>query len=369
MANFLQHIRRLDLYGVEVHQAKDGSGKAIEIAVSGRNVTVYRRLSQKLNTFAWCSITRLSYKRKRFFIQLQKEKLEEHATSVCFTCPNRRAAKRLWLCCVEQHSFFRLGQTLQPDSKQLSKGVCWPVVRKLMSTGNSCSCTSPNHAPSTMQQPAATMTPTYRRKVQLHDSFLLHPRSAWQLAEAGKEYRSSSSTFDLKSSDRYGHVHHHHSSPPIYSSRSGDAFTIHSLHLDPEEDNTIGFADQDDLALPANAELPPPLYLSDTAEEEHDSGSGLFHVRLKADGSGLFGLNLRYEKERSCAHLSRLLPNSSATETYPPLRIGDELLAVNGEPVACLSQEQLADMFRCARQTSLTLSLRRSGNFIYKLIQ
>lgn len=95
LGNFLQHIRRVELYGVEVHQAKDGTGKSIELAVSGRNVTVYRRLTQKLNTFSWCSITRLSYKRKRFFIQLQKDKFEEHGTMICFTLSNRRAAKRL----------------------------------------------------------------------------------------------------------------------------------------------------------------------------------------------------------------------------------------------------------------------------------
>jgi len=271
---------------------------------------------------------------------------------------------------VEHHSFFRLGQTLRPDSKHLSKGVCWPLVRKLTSTGNSCSCTSP----AAIQQQQST-TPTYRRRqigtVQ-HDTLLLPPRPAWSDALS-----RSSCTDDLKSSQPPTRATCFKdaascSSPPIYSSRSVSSaaaftpstFLIHSLHLDDEIHNHIGFADQDSLNENENCgtnSLPPPLYLSDTMEAESDCGKGLFHVRLCPDGSGLFGLNLRYEKERSCAHLSRLQPNSSATETYPPLRVGDELMAVNGEPVACLSQEQLVDIFRSARQSSLTLSLRRSG--------
>lgn len=47
------------------------------IVVTGRAVTVHRAgiAKTRINTFAWCRILRVFYKRKRFFIQLQREKV------------------------------------------------------------------------------------------------------------------------------------------------------------------------------------------------------------------------------------------------------------------------------------------------------
>jgi len=86
---------------------------------------------------------------------------------------------------------------------------------------------------------------------------------------------------------------------------------------------------------------------------------------LEPDAKGLFGLNLRYENHYGhlgTARLSRLLPDSSADLCYPRLRIGDELLDVDGQPIECFkSQEELVRLFRNAagQKTPLTLSLRR----------
>jgi hypothetical protein len=118
------------------------------------------------------------------------------------------------------------------------------------------------------------------------------------------------------------------------------------------------YADED-----SQPDLRLPLYLSDNSPSVSCSrhSTDQFDVRLKADASGVFGFNLRFEKERSSARLSRLLPNSSADMSYPPMHVGDELVAVEGHPVECLTQAELMELFRAARQSSLTLSLRRAG--------
>lgn len=125
----------------------------------------------------------------------------------------------------------------------------------------------------------------------------------------------------------------------------------------PNGMQSFEYADED-----SQPDLRLPLYLADASPvscSRHSTDQ--FDVRLKADASGVFGFNLRFEKERASARLSRLLPNSSADMSYPPMHVGDELVAVEGHPVECLTQIELMELFRAARQSSLTLSLRRSG--------
>lgn len=62
--------------------SQDCEGKSILLGVSGKNMSVYRPSNHvRINSFAWCKILRVFYKKKRFFIQLQREK-------VFFRCKN-----------------------------------------------------------------------------------------------------------------------------------------------------------------------------------------------------------------------------------------------------------------------------------------
>lgn len=72
--NFLEHVRRVELYGVDLHQAQDSNGKKLQVGVSASGVSVYRN-STRLNLFPWCQIVRAFYKKKQFYIHLQREKV------------------------------------------------------------------------------------------------------------------------------------------------------------------------------------------------------------------------------------------------------------------------------------------------------
>lgn len=62
--------------------SKDCEGKSILLGVSGRNLSVYRPSNYvRINSFAWCKILRVFYKKKRFFIQLQREKVTHLAST------------------------------------------------------------------------------------------------------------------------------------------------------------------------------------------------------------------------------------------------------------------------------------------------
>lgn len=70
--NYLDHIKKLDAYGVSFHKVMDNAGKDIELGVSAAGVSVYHNCL-KINTFCWSKITKIAFKRKQFFIQLRRE--------------------------------------------------------------------------------------------------------------------------------------------------------------------------------------------------------------------------------------------------------------------------------------------------------
>lgn len=254
--------------------------------------------------------------------------------------PNRRAAKRLWKNCIEQHSFFRLGQ--QVDPKQVTKGV-WPVLRKLFTVQSCYNVREPSE-----KVVIDRRSITYRRYDHLHKVQSTHdgtsPRPAWSSSLPG------SLDDDAKSGIKEAIASSSGNDSPSCSPVSTAAFI-------PDGLQSIEYADED-----SQPDLRLPLYLNPSPSTSYSRHSNdQFDVRLTADASGMFGFNLRFEKERSSARLSRLIPNSSADMSYPPMHVGDEIVAVEGHPVECLSQAELMELFRAARQSTLRLSLRRTG--------
>lgn len=77
--NYLDHIKKLDSYGVSFHKVMDNAGKDIELGVSAAGVSVYHNCL-KINTFCWSKITKIAFKRKQFFIQLRREMVSREIT-------------------------------------------------------------------------------------------------------------------------------------------------------------------------------------------------------------------------------------------------------------------------------------------------
>ncbi|RXG69566.1 Protein 4.1-like protein [Armadillidium vulgare] len=110
--NYLDHAKRLDLYGVDVHKARlepepgprnfkivepdlepikifidsaflvqkgmlsfilqDSTNRDLDIGVTSSGLVVLQN-GIKINTFSWAKIMKVSFKRKQFFIQLRRE--------------------------------------------------------------------------------------------------------------------------------------------------------------------------------------------------------------------------------------------------------------------------------------------------------
>lgn len=105
--NFLEHAKRLEMYGIALHPGKDSQGRVIQLGVTCIGLVVFQN-SLKMNTFSWSKIVKISFKRKQFFIQLRKEMSESYDTLLGFNLASYRSCKNLWKSAVEHHSFFRL---------------------------------------------------------------------------------------------------------------------------------------------------------------------------------------------------------------------------------------------------------------------
>ncbi|KFQ22204.1 Band 4.1-like 2, partial [Mesitornis unicolor] len=121
-SQFLENAKRLSMYGVDLHHAKDSEGVDIMLGVCANGLLIYKdRL--RINRFAWPKILKISYKRSNFYIKVRPAELEQFESTIGFKLPNHRAAKRLWKVCVEHHTFFRLVSPEQPPkAKFLSLG-------------------------------------------------------------------------------------------------------------------------------------------------------------------------------------------------------------------------------------------------------
>uniref|UniRef100_A0A8C3B669 FERM domain-containing protein n=1 Tax=Cyclopterus lumpus TaxID=8103 RepID=A0A8C3B669_CYCLU len=119
--HFLENAKKLSMYGVDLHHAKDSEGVEIMLGVCSSGLLIYRdRL--RINRFAWPKILKISYKRNNFYIKIRPGEFEQFESTIGFKLPNHRAAKRLWKVCVEHHTFFRLISPESLPKKFLSLG-------------------------------------------------------------------------------------------------------------------------------------------------------------------------------------------------------------------------------------------------------
>ncbi|XP_055956547.1 band 4.1-like protein 1 isoform X4 [Patella vulgata] len=113
--HFLENAKKLAMYGVDLHKAKDSEGVDIMLGVCASGLLVYRD-KLRINRFVWPKILKISYKRNNFYIKIRPSEFERYESTIGFKLENHRYAKRLWKTCVEHHAFFRLREPEQPKN-------------------------------------------------------------------------------------------------------------------------------------------------------------------------------------------------------------------------------------------------------------
>ncbi|KAF6197633.1 hypothetical protein GE061_008599 [Apolygus lucorum] len=105
--HYLENAKKLAMYGVDLHPAKDSEGVNITIGVCSTGLLVYND-KLRINRFAWPKILKIAYKRNYFYVKIRPGEYEQYEQTIGFKLPSHRAAKKLWRVSVEHHTFFRL---------------------------------------------------------------------------------------------------------------------------------------------------------------------------------------------------------------------------------------------------------------------
>uniref|UniRef100_A0A671XW02 FERM, ARHGEF and pleckstrin domain-containing protein 1 n=1 Tax=Sparus aurata TaxID=8175 RepID=A0A671XW02_SPAAU len=116
--HLLEIARRLEMYGMRLHPAKDREGTKLNLSVAHTGVLVFQGYT-KINAFNWSKVRKLSFKRKRFLIKLRADPTNAHHDTLEFAMASRDCCKIFWKICVEYHAFFRLFEEPKPKPKPI----------------------------------------------------------------------------------------------------------------------------------------------------------------------------------------------------------------------------------------------------------
>uniref|UniRef100_A0A6Q2YNA1 protein-tyrosine-phosphatase n=1 Tax=Esox lucius TaxID=8010 RepID=A0A6Q2YNA1_ESOLU len=128
---FLNTARTLELYGVELHTASDSNTSPLLVGLASGGVAIFCNMICS-SFFPWVNIIKISFKRKRFLIQLRRKHGETQDCVVSLVLPCPRTCKNLWRSCVDHHSFFHSKSAHSPHHTNLKVmgGMEWnPVGR------------------------------------------------------------------------------------------------------------------------------------------------------------------------------------------------------------------------------------------------
>ncbi|KAK7169124.1 hypothetical protein R3I93_005197 [Phoxinus phoxinus] len=406
--NYLNTARTLELYGVELHYARDQSNTEIFIGLISAGIAIFKN-RVRINYFPWLKIVKISFKCKHFFIQLRKEAHETRDTLLGFNMVNYRACKNLWKACVEHHTFFRLDRPVPPQKNFFAhyfslgskfrycgrteaqsvqygkeKGIkdrvfarspSKPLDRKLMGltdweavSRNSLS----EERLETQSLPTRSPpgTPNHRNSLFVQEDPRLRPSSMGHLVDR---------------------VIHASPSLPLFSNhKSASSTQANSISLEstpspegpppalPPKQSRKNLSQlilshsQQDLDNHINEMYDVPIATEKTMPNgvipHHDN---LVLIKMKPDENGRFGFNVKGGSDQKMPIIvSRVAPGTSADLCVPRLNEGDQVVLINGRDIAEHTHDQVVMFIKASCEShSGELLLLVRPNAIYDVVE
>ncbi|GAB6030554.1 hypothetical protein CHUAL_007419 [Chamberlinius hualienensis] len=354
--NFLDHAKRLDMYGVDLHKARvrDATNAEIQLGVTAVGLVVFQN-GVKINTFSWAKIVKISFKRKQFFIQLKREAHESYDSLLGFNMLSYHSSKVLWKSCVEHHSFFRLNaprptikkfffmlgskfrysgrteyQTVEEGKKSAylertfvrSPSKC--LIRQTVPIISRDGMEEKKYLP--LSKPLARLNGT-NSHIRPYDSF-----NNKVVSSTSKEPRKAWTEKDFSDDDGGFRV----------PSRESTAFT-------PLLSTKIGFVDEEESI--SEVQEPADYAEPQLGSLENGGVTGFITIHMKPDEQGKFGFNVKGGTDQSMPIIvSRVAPHTPADRSIPRLNEGDQVLRINSKDVSGLLHEQVVQLIRSCRE-------------------
>ncbi|XP_053343530.1 tyrosine-protein phosphatase non-receptor type 3 [Clarias gariepinus] len=322
---YLNTARTLDLYGVELHSARDVSNPSLWVGIASGGVAMFCNLVCS-NFFPWINIIKISFKRKRFFIHLRRKHGEVGQQMVALCLPSSRCCKNLWRSCVDHHAFYNRKNSLAvskprsfPLYRKLVGEVTWSPLKKSLSSEHLETKSLPSRSPPS--------TPNWRSPRLRHDFRKPRPSSVDNLTNDMSYVTESEDVF--------------------YTYRKAQEDEKPRVQSQPDE-NTL---DEEDWQC---------LWEKDMAADGE-----LLLISISPDKDGKFGFNVKGGVDQKMPlAISHVNPNSPAGRCVPALLEGDQVLLINGRDISEHTHQQVVMFIKASREShskELALLVRRKG--------
>ncbi|XP_054285925.1 tyrosine-protein phosphatase non-receptor type 4 [Macrosteles quadrilineatus] len=355
--NFLDHAKRLEMYGVDLHKARDVGGKELQLGVTSMGLVVFQN-GVRINIFSWGKIVKISFKRKQFFIQLRREQSENYDTLLGFNVVTYRSCKNLWKSCVEHHTFFRL------HSPQTSRG------RRFLSLGSKFSYSGRTQC-QTLEDSRSSQRTVDRTFIRSPTKRVIRqtvPQPGGLKASGGPSLRPSRP--------------HDHKVTSVGAREPRLAWGEQNTHISDEEGGFLERVDEPHAAFTPGMPARTITYADDETDSDRlfetplygeqlppvQTEEGLVSIRMRPDEQGRFGFNVKGGSDLNMPILvSRVAPNTPADTCYPKLSEGDQVLLINGVDVGHMQHDQVVNLIRAARDSRMgELILTVRPNAVYE---
>nr|XP_046237982.1 FERM, ARHGEF and pleckstrin domain-containing protein 1-like [Scatophagus argus] len=266
----LEIARRLEMYGIRLHPAKDREGTKLSLAVAHTGVLVFQGYT-RINTFNWSKVRKLSFKRRRFLIKLRADPAQNaHHDTLEFAMASRDCCKIFWKICVEYHAFFRLFEEPKPKPKPI-----------LFTRGSSFrfSGRTQKQVIDYVKDSELKRVPFERKHSKILSNSSMTPESSSFRSQVPKESAMSVPLADQPDSVRLGHQTDSNGpeEPPVVTSSTNG---FHDTPAAPGSDPTQFRQNHN-----GTGSAPDPHFLNPESPGSEDSPMGSPHVVVNGSGS------------------------------------------------------------------------------------
>ncbi|XP_065254625.1 tyrosine-protein phosphatase non-receptor type 3 isoform X2 [Emys orbicularis] len=349
---YINIARTLEFYGVELHSGRDLHNLDLMIGIASGGIAVYRKFICT-SFYPWMNILKISFKRKKFFIQQRQKHNESREHIVAFNMLNYRACKNLWKSCVEHHTFFQTKSSLPHERKILSHywtfGSRNPTKR------------SPRLRHE-IRKPRHSSVDNLTNEI----AYITETEDVFYTYKGSPTSKDSDSEFSQNRSPRRRNVLENsptqncltHTSPIALSqSPNGVGNFSGSYPLDGVDKQFL--ETYDNVTKGSLTEDSSQYYCDKNEVIDGD----LLLVRITPDEDGKFGFNLKGGVDQKMPLVvSRITPGSSADTCIPKLNEGDQIVLINGRDISEHTHDQVVMFIKASRELhtrELALLVRR----------
>ncbi|XP_020642237.2 tyrosine-protein phosphatase non-receptor type 3 isoform X2 [Pogona vitticeps] len=386
---YINIARTLEFYGVELHSGRDLHNLDLMIGIASGGIAVYRKLICT-SFYPWVNIIKISFKRKKFFIQQRQKHNESREHIVAFNMLNYRACKNLWKSCVEHHTFFQAKKILPHEKKLLPHywtmgsrtptkssnnqccrkvigGMIWnPAMRRSLSVEHLETKSLPSRSP--------PVTPNWRSPRLRHEIRKPRHSSVDNLANEISYitetedvfYTYKSSTASKDSDSELSQTN----SPRRRNILENKSLQNSSSQVSNGVGNRSGSFTSDGIdkqCLETNENVAKGHLMEDSSQYYFDKNDvidgNLLLIRILPDENGKFGFNLKGGIDQKIPLVvSRIIPDSPSDKCIPKLLEGDQIVLINGRDISEHTHDQVVMFIKASREShtrELVLLIRR----------